>query len=72
MSETTTSTTQRTYTRWTPEQVQTLRDNASLGAEKIAELLGRSDTQIKTKAAQLGISLRKPGSKGGRRQAPRP
>ena len=73
MSETTTSTTstKRTYSKWTAEQIQTLRDNASQGAAKVAELLGRPESQIKTKAATLGISLRKPGSNGGRRQKDR-
>lgn len=72
MSETTNNTTsKRVYTKWTSDQIQTLRDNAQEGSAKVAELLGRPESQVKTKAASLGVSLRKTGSNGGRRQKPR-
>lgn len=76
MSDTTTSTTsttssKRTYSKWTPEQIDLMRTNAEQGSAKVAELLGRPESQVKTKAASLGISLRKAGSTGGRRQKPR-
>ena len=66
MSDMTTQT-RRTYTRWTPTEIETLRANASEGSAAVAKLLGRSEAQIKTKATSLGISLRKTGSKAGRK-----
>lgn len=57
----------RTRTAWTPADTDYIRANASSGAKAIAAALGRSEATIRNKAVQLGISLRLPTSKMGRR-----
>lgn len=42
-----------------------LRENAHLGAQVIAEMIGRSPTAIESQASRLRISLRRPGSRRG-------
>lgn len=65
MSDTTSSTDRRST--WTVEQVEYLKANASAGAKSIALAIGRSEAQVRGKALKLGVSLRQPGNKQGRR-----
>ena len=60
-------TTRKTRTAWTQTEIDYLTANASSGAKAIATHLGRSEAVVRTKAQQLGLSLRQPGSKVGRR-----
>ena len=53
--------------RWTPTEIAYIRDNAETGAKAIATRLGRSEATVRNKAVQLGVSLRLPESKMGRR-----
>lgn len=50
---------------WTSSEILKLRNNANLGAEACAALLGRSVKSVKHKAARERISLRKPGERRG-------
>lgn len=65
MSDTTSSTSSRST--WTVEQTDYLKANASSGAKAIAVAVGRTEAQVRAKALKLGISLRQPGNKQGRR-----
>lgn len=61
--------TKRTRKVWQIAELEILRTEASTGAKTIAAKLGRSEAQVRSKAVQLGISLRQNGSKAGRRQS---
>jgi len=50
---------------WTTTEVERLRENRELGAEAVAELLGRSIWSVKGAAYRQGISLRRPGDSRG-------
>lgn len=50
---------------WTSSEIQTLRNNANLGAEACAVILGRSTKAVKNKAARERISLRPAGEPRG-------
>lgn len=50
---------------WTSSEILKLRNNANLGAEAVAAILGRSVKSVKHKAARERISLRKPGERRG-------
>lgn len=50
---------------WTSSEILKLRNNANLGAEACAAILGRSVKSVKHKAARERISLRKPGERRG-------
>lgn len=68
MSDITTESKKRTRTVWQIAELEILRTEASTGAKTIAAKLGRTEAQVRSKAVQLGISLRQDGSKAGRRQ----
>lgn len=50
---------------WTTKEISYLRENSHLGAEAIARHLHRTPTAIRLKARNLGVSLRRPGSRRG-------
>lgn len=50
---------------WTSGEIQKLKNNANLGAEACAAILGRSVKSVKRKAARERISLRTPGHRNG-------
>lgn len=50
---------------WTTEEIRILRSQSSLGAELLAELLGRSVQSVKQAAKRHRISLRRRGSRSG-------
>lgn len=50
---------------WTTLELKQLRESRQLGAQAVAELLGRSITCVKSAASRAGISLRRPGSRRG-------
>lgn len=50
---------------WTSSEVQALRDNAHMGADAIALMLGRSVKSVKAAANRLRISLRPQGEQRG-------
>ena len=50
---------------WTTLQLQTLRENASLGAAGLAAILGRSPSSVRAQAARFRISLRTPKCRRG-------
>lgn len=50
---------------WTSSEIMKLRNNANLGAEACAAILGRSVKSVKHKAARERISLRRPGERRG-------
>ena len=50
---------------WTSRELRLLSDNAGLGANELAELLGRSPDSIRGAAYRSRISLRRPGSRQG-------
>ena len=53
---------------WSDTEVAFLQANAGKGAQLLAMELGRSTSQVRSKAMQLGLSLRQPGSNRGRRK----
>lgn len=53
---------------WTSREIATLREHAHLGRRALAHLLGRSERSVALFASRHGISLRRPGSRRGRRQ----
>lgn len=53
---------------WSDSEVTFLKTYASKGAQLLAIELGRSSSQIRSKAMQLGLSLRQPGSTRGRKK----
>jgi hypothetical protein len=53
---------------WTSSEIDKLRANAHHGRQVVAALLGRSELAVATAARRFGISLRRPGSRAGRRQ----
>jgi hypothetical protein len=55
-------------TRWTKTDVRNLRSHRTEGVDALAILLGRTPSQIRSKASALGISLRKSGESRGRRK----
>lgn len=50
---------------WTSGEITLLKDNAHLGADAVALMLGRSVKSVKSAANRLRISLRPAGSKRG-------
>lgn len=56
---------EKEWRSWTSGEVVILRQNAHLGAEKVATLLDRSVVSVKRKAQKERISLRRPGSRTG-------
>lgn len=50
---------------WTSSEILRLRNNANLGVEACAALLGRSPKSVKQKAQRERISLRRPGERRG-------
>ena len=68
MSDITTESKKRTRTVWQIAELEILRTEASTAAQTIAARLGRTEARVRSKAVQLGISLRQNGSKAGRRQ----
>lgn len=50
---------------WTSGEIQKLRNNANLGAEACATILGRTVKSVKRKAQRERISLRPPGERRG-------
>lgn len=56
----------RNYSRsWTSGEIETLRNNANLGVEALALLLGRSVKSVKSAACRMRISLRPQGERRG-------
>lgn len=51
---------------WTVAEVRTLREQANLGAQGLAILLGRSVKSVETAAARNRISLRRSGERRGK------
>lgn len=50
---------------WRSSEIVVLRQNAHLGAEAVAALLGRTVRSVKRKAEKERISLRRPGERRG-------
>lgn len=48
----------RQYTRWTPQLDNTIRDNAHLGKNAVASILGCNVASVTTRASHLGVSLK--------------
>lgn len=61
----------RSLGRWSEEDTRFLMENASMGAQALAKTLNRTPEQIRGRARTLDISLRREGSKAGRRKAHR-
>lgn len=57
--------TRGTQRAWTSGEIQKLRNNAHLGAQACATILGRSVKSVKQKAQRERISLRPPGERRG-------
>ena len=53
-------------TPWTTRERQLLRENAQLGLRAVADLLGRSENSVRTQAARMRVSLRRPGEVRGK------
>ena len=51
---------------WTTTDIRYLREHGSLGAEELAQRMGRSPAAVKRAASRFRISLRQPGSRRGR------
>lgn len=50
---------------WTTKEIAYLRENSHLGADAIAKHLNRTPTAVRLKARNMGVSLRRPGSRRG-------
>lgn len=62
----------RSLGRWSEEDTRFLVENASMGANALAKALNRTPEQVRGRARTLNLSLRREGSKAGRRKAVKP